>query len=171
MNCDLCGAENLEGVDACDACGADLTADDLERRQVGQGRLQAAVLGRLQDVERYEPLVLGPEDTVAAAVALMRKERHGSVVLVEEGRPVGIFTEHDLITRLAPDADLAAVPLAVVMTADPHCNHLEHSVARVLHAQAVESRRHVPIVDDDGTLHGFVSVRGILKHIRDRAGL
>jgi len=171
MDCTLCGAENLEGVDTCESCGADLTAEDLELEQVGQGRLQAALLGCLADVERYEPLVLGPEASVADAVALMREERHGSVMVVEAGCPTGIFTEHDLITRIAPDADLAALPLAEVMTRDPHNNHLDHSVAHVMHVQTVEEHRHVPIVDDDGRLNGFVSVRGILRHIRDRAGL
>ena len=41
------------------------------------------------------PITLGPTDTVGEALSLIHKRAHGAVVVVDEGRPVGIFTEHD----------------------------------------------------------------------------
>ncbi|MEY4010791.1 MAG: hypothetical protein RLZZ93_1484 [Actinomycetota bacterium] len=42
------------------------------------------------------PITLGPTDTLGEALSLIHKRAHGAVVVVDdEGRPVGIFTEHD----------------------------------------------------------------------------
>jgi IMP dehydrogenase len=41
------------------------------------------------------PITLSPESTVADAVSLLHKRAHGAVVIVENGKPVGIITEDD----------------------------------------------------------------------------
>ena len=41
------------------------------------------------------PITLGPTDTLGEALSLVHKRAHGAVVVVDNGRPVGIFTEHD----------------------------------------------------------------------------
>src|SRR2546423_15621719 len=41
------------------------------------------------------PIVLRPTDTVSEALALLPKRAHGAVVVVEDGRPVGVVTESD----------------------------------------------------------------------------
>ena len=44
----------------------------------------------------YEtPITLSPEHTIGDASALIHKRAHGAVVVVDDGRPVGIFTEQD----------------------------------------------------------------------------
>jgi IMP dehydrogenase len=41
------------------------------------------------------PITLGPSDTTGEALALLPKRAHGAVVVVENGRPVGVVTESD----------------------------------------------------------------------------
>ena len=41
------------------------------------------------------PITLSPESTVADAVSLLHKRAHGAVVIVENGKPVGVITEDD----------------------------------------------------------------------------
>ncbi len=44
------------------------------------------------------PITLGPSSTVGDALGLIHKRAHGAVIVVDEDdRPVGIFTEHDAI--------------------------------------------------------------------------
>ena len=41
------------------------------------------------------PITLPPEATIGDALSLIHKRAHGAVVIVDEGRPVGVFTERD----------------------------------------------------------------------------
>ena len=41
------------------------------------------------------PITLGPTETVADALGLLPKRAHGAVIVVEDGRPVGVVTEGD----------------------------------------------------------------------------
>src|SRR5690606_12397517 len=43
------------------------------------------------------PITLGPSSTVGDALGLIHKRAHGAVIVVDDGRPVGVFTEHDAI--------------------------------------------------------------------------
>ena len=46
----------------------------------------------------YETAItLAPTNTVGDALSLIHKRAHGAVIVVEEDRPVGVFTEHDAI--------------------------------------------------------------------------
>ena len=168
MECPFCHAENLEGTATCVACGQDLTAVE---NAGALDELAAAIFGRLADVPLNEPLALAPDASVADAVALMRERRHGSVQVVEAGVPIGIFTESDLLRRVDPGADLATLALSGVMTADPECFRPRASVAQALNGMAVRGYRHLPVVESGRALSGFVSVRGLLAHIRDQVAL
>ena len=41
------------------------------------------------------PITLSPHQTVADAVSLLHKRAHGAIVVVDNGKPVGIVTEED----------------------------------------------------------------------------
>ena len=41
------------------------------------------------------PITLGPGDTTGHALGLLPKRAHGAVIVVEDGRPVGVVTEAD----------------------------------------------------------------------------
>ncbi|MDO8645579.1 MAG: GuaB1 family IMP dehydrogenase-related protein [Candidatus Planktophila sp.] len=41
------------------------------------------------------PITLNPEQTVADAVSLLFKRAHGAIVIVDDGKPIGIVTEED----------------------------------------------------------------------------
>jgi IMP dehydrogenase len=41
------------------------------------------------------PITLAPTDTISEALALMPKRAHGAVIVVEDGRPIGVVTEAD----------------------------------------------------------------------------
>ena len=41
------------------------------------------------------PITLGPHDTAGEALSLLPKRAHGAVIVVEDGRPVGVVTEAD----------------------------------------------------------------------------
>ena len=115
----------------------------------------AWVKGRDRVVETA--LTLDPGATVGEAIALMSKRAHGAVVVVEDGRPVGVVTEHD-----CQGAERFA-QLRQVMTPEPLT--LTHPVDPVSAFDVLESRRHklAPVVDDAGRLVGIVTRVGALR--------
>ena len=103
------------------------------------------------------PITLGPTDTVGEALSLIHKRAHGAVVVVDEGRPVGIFTEHDAVgfdrfTQLknVMNPDIVSVP--------DSCDVVD------IHDRLVDQRlSFAPVTDADGVLVGCVTRRGALR--------
>ena len=163
MRCPDCGTENLPGVDNCEECGQDLRY--LDHPAPKDGLQQVLMETTLREVGLLPPNVVAPGDPVLAAVRLMQKTRHGSVLVVEHGTLVGIFTERDVLDRVAGEnVDLARLPVQVVMTPNPQALAEEDALAFAVHKMAVGHYRHIPVVRD-GRPVGFVSVRGVLKFL------
>ncbi len=166
MRCPFCAHENLQGIELCERCGADLAGLDLP--EAGRGLGGRLLTDRLGDLALSPVLELPPAATVADAVALMRRERHGCVLVRRDGRLVGIFTEWDLLTRvLNVGLDPGSTLLAEVMTADPVRLEANDPPAFAAHLMVARELRHVPVVDGDRLL-GFVSVRNLLRYVRDQ---
>ena len=169
MECPACGHENLPGQDTCEECHEDLTEAGLPEPK--RGRLHELILeDPLSQLNAPRPITLGLTDSVASAVELMRKQRFGSVLVLDPGgKLAGIFTERDLLRRLAGcDRPLESVALEEVMTPRPQALTEEDTLANALNHMAIGGYRHVPIVRD-GAPVGFVSIRGILTYISQNA--
>jgi CBS domain-containing protein len=126
---------------------------------------ESLVSDRVTQLDQSALLVVPPGATVREAIALMRKHRAGCVLVCEEKRLRGIFTERDLLTRVfARDADLDA-RVDAFMTADPVAIHLTDNVALVIRQMLEGGYRHLPIVDEHGGAVGVVSVRGLIHYL------
>lgn len=109
---------------------------------------------------------LSREDRVAHAFDLMSRDAHDCVLIVEGGRPVGIFTSRDFLNRVAAvRADPKSLALGDVMTADPRTLRPRDGVAFAINWMAVEGFRNVPIVDDDGRAMGVLTVWDVMRHL------
>lgn len=100
-------------------------------------------------------------DTLAAAAAEMWRQQTGSLVVLEDGRLVGIVTERDVMKAVAQGVDAAGVTVAGVMTTDVvtiSSTTTLHEAARLMAARWI---RHLPVVDA-GTVVGVVSQRDLV---------
>ena len=110
-----------------------------------------------RDLVHDTPITMAPTDTVGEALNLLPKRAHGAVVVVDDGRPVGVVTEADCIgvdrfTQLhrVMSAHLLTLPVGI----DPR------SAFDRLH----EGRhRLAPVVDDDGRLVGILTRTAALR--------
>ena len=65
-------------------------------------------------------VALGHQAPVRAAIELMRQKQLSCVLVVERGQLVGVFTERDVVTKVAATPlDVDHVPLQEVMQPDP----------------------------------------------------
>ncbi len=113
-----------------------------------------------------EPLCSDASESVAVAAERMGKKRVGCVLVVKEGKLIGLCTERDIIQKvLCTGTDPTSVRIEKIMTADPECLQPTDSVAFALHLMHMGGYRHVPLVNEDYQPVGIVSVKDIVDHI------
>ena len=103
-----------------------------------------------------------PDETVASAAAVMHERSVGSVVVVDDDRPIGILTERDIVRMAAAGPSSAGLKVAELMTADPDCVAPELSVQEAFARLADHGYRHIPVVEDE-RLVGIVSIRDLMR--------
>jgi CBS domain-containing protein len=111
------------------------------------------------------PLQVKPEQTVADAVALMRKERVGCVLICEHGQLIGIFTERDLTRRVLAEHKSLSVPISAVMTADPVVVQPNQAIGLAVKLMEEGGYRHLPVVDARRKALGVLSVKRIVHYL------
>lgn len=134
-------------------------------------------------MERKRFLVAPPETSVSKAAKMMAKKKTGAVMVVEDGRLVGIFTERDAVFRvIAKERDPHTTCLAEVMTPDPRTVAPDESFGYALLMMYEHGFRHVPVIENsrpvgmvsarkalDPELEEFVAETQRRKHIRRHA--
>lgn len=103
--------------------------------------------------------------TVFEAVQKMNQHRIGAMLVMEEGRLAGIFTERDALTRvIAASLDPKVTPLAKVMTANVLTVEPEATVQQVMDIFAEKRCRHLPVIQG-GRLVGLVSIGDVSRWV------
>jgi CBS domain-containing protein len=98
----------------------------------------------------------------------MVNERIGCVMIVENDKLVGIFSERDALMKLNVDAaKFLNRPISQFMTTDPVTLETNDKIAFALHKMNVGGYRHIPILFH-GKLAGVISIRDILRYLTDR---
>jgi CBS domain-containing protein len=97
--------------------------------------------------------------TVQDAVKLMNERKIGAVVVTEQNKIIGIFTERDLMRRVVgEERDPKRTLIADVMTAGVTCGSPQTPIHEARATMVNGRLRHLPIQDDKGNLAGIVSV-------------
>jgi IMP dehydrogenase len=102
-------------------------------------------------------LTLGPADTAGDALSLLPKRAHGAVVVVEDGRPVGVATEADC---LGVDR---FTQLSHVMSADPFTLPAGTAPERAFSLLHDGRHRLAPVLDSSGRCVGIMTRTGALR--------
>jgi CBS domain-containing protein len=113
-------------------------------------------------MERQRMLTASPDADVRATARRMAEAMVGAVMVVEDRRLVGIFTERDALFRvIAAGRDSSRTTLGEVMTRDPHTVTPEETFGYSLLLMHEHGFRHVPVVEA-GVPVGMVSARDAL---------
>lgn len=98
------------------------------------------------------------EESAATAARRMRDFRVGCVVVVRDGRPVGIITDRDLAVRVVAegrDADRTLV--SEIVTYEATTVPRDAGVETAVRLMSERGVRRLPIVSDDGRVTGIVT--------------
>ncbi|MGB8014105.1 MAG: CBS domain-containing protein [Terriglobales bacterium] len=105
------------------------------------------------------------EATVEQAIQTMLERHVGAVAVIDENdRVAGIFTERDVLKRLAlNEHDPRKLSIREVMTTPVEMATQATTASEALATMVDRHYRHLPIVDDDGRLLGMLSIRNVLQ--------
>jgi len=105
------------------------------------------------------------ESTAEQAIRTMLDRRVGAVVVVDENKRVaGIFTERDVLRRVSLSGKQPGeLPVREVMTTPVEMATLDTTPGQALATMVERHYRHLPIVDDEGRLLGMLSIRNVLQ--------
>lgn len=116
----------------------------------------------VKDVMERKLLTAPPDITVSEAAKLMARRKVGAILVVDQEKLVGIFTERDAVFRvIAKGHDARTTRLAEVMTRAPRTVDPRKSFGYALILMHDNGFRHVPVVEH-GKLVGIVSARNAL---------
>jgi len=121
-------------------------------------------MGILKLCEQKPPTV-GLEATVADAIHVMLNNSVGGVAVVDaERRVAGIFTERDVLRKLALSGlDPQQIPVRQMMTTPVDMATIETTPGEAFEEMVSRHCRHLPIVDREGRLLGLLSIRHLLQ--------
>src|ERR1041384_3352484 len=109
-----------------------------------------------------DPITIGPEEPISAALALMTRYRISGVPVTKNGRLVGILTNRDLRFENRFDAPISEVMTKENLVTVAVGTTLEQAEA-ILHKHRVEK---LLVVDDQYNLKGLITVKDIQKKLK-----
>jgi CBS domain-containing protein len=123
---------------------------------------------KIDSVSRLHPTPphrVAPTQTVADAVALMRQERVGCLLVCAGERVVGIFTERDLMRRVLAAGKPLSVFVADCMTPNPISVHPKDTIGVAVRRMEEGGYRHLPVVDEVGRPVAILSIKRIVHYL------
>jgi len=111
---------------------------------------------------------VGPEDSIAAAIEVMKRDQSDCVVVLDAGMIVGIFTERDFLNRVtAARRDPAETKMKSAMTPNPEVLRTYDCISYAINRMAVGGFRNVPIIGEQGKPIAVLSVRDVVSHLSE----
>ena len=108
---------------------------------------------------------IAPQATVYEALQLMSKKEIGSILVLEEGKVVGIFTERDYARKLILKGKFSKdTAVRELMTQDVLYVEPQNTIEDCMVLMTKNRVRHLPVMDN-GKLAGIVSLGDMVKHI------
>lgn len=120
---------------------------------------------KVRHLETRPPVSVSPETSLEQAISLMRSNRIGYVVVVDKGDLVGILTERDILLKVVGLGVGYDAPVSRYMTSNPCVVQMDDSLVSAVQLMDKGGYRHLPLVDDGGSVVGIVSIRHIVNFI------
>lgn len=121
----------------------------------------------VRDVMTADPVRLAPDRPIQEALGLMNMHRVGAVLIVENDRLVGIFTERDFLRRATTASPgWRTIPLQEWMSPNPYTIGPSVGWEEALTSLERLRVRHLPVVEH-GTVVGIVSARQLIGRRAD----
>jgi CBS domain-containing protein len=129
--------------------------------------LQTTTIRSLLEIKGKDVHWLSPDDSVYQAIESMASKGVGALLVLQEGRLIGIVSERDyarkviLKGRHSKDTLIREIMTSPVTYVSPACT-IDEAMDIMTHQRI----RHLPVVEDERVI-GVLSIGDLVKHIID----
>lgn len=135
------------------------------------GELDRALAESTVSAMQHTPVAtISPDQTVADVMQTMADNSYFGLLVVEEGKLIGIFTERDVLNKIVDEYNTKKDhPIRLYMTPDPVRVYNTDCPAKAINVMAVGGFRRVPVLDMEDGVVGIIgpkrTVRFLQKYI------
>ena len=109
-------------------------------------------------------IAVAPGDTVFQALTLLAQHDIGALLVMEAGKPVGIFSERDFARKVVlKGLESKHTPVREVMSDKVMYVTLNQTVEECMAIMTDRHIRHLPVLAEDGSVAGFLSIGDLVK--------
>ncbi len=117
----------------------------------------------LERLCKKDVITVSPKASLLEAARLMRSRHVGSVIVVNEHRPIGILTDRDIIVKaVAEEKDPKAVRAYEIMTHNPATVNINYDPLDATRIMKDRGLRRLPVVDENSHLLGILTLDDVL---------
>jgi CBS domain-containing protein len=114
----------------------------------------------IRDVMTPNPRTVSPQDSIQNAARIMRDEDTGVVPVVDNGKPVGVITDRDIVVRAVAEGGQLNRPVRDIVTNELVAATPDMSVSEATELMSTHQVRRLPVVENN-RLVGIVSIGDI----------
>lgn len=111
----------------------------------------------IRDVMTPNPRTVGPDESIQNAARIMRDEDTGAIPVVENGRPIGMVTDRDIVVRAVAEGGQLNRTVRDVVTTNLVTVTPDTSTREASELMSEHQVRRLPVVEN-GRLVGIVSI-------------
>jgi CBS domain-containing protein len=147
--------------DTSDSSGSETKSSGSKRRRIRRRETST----KLSGLFGKKVVTAGPGETLAAVARRMQEHNVGTVVIVEDQRPVGIITDRDLALALGAQGIAPQSTAQKVMTGHVRTIPDDAGIYTATKCMRECEVRRLPVVDGDDRLVGIVSLDDLLRFL------
>lgn len=148
----ICISDTSETADMLDSCRIAVSPE----------------LGAIYQAINRHPLTVSPQTVIPVVIQQMEQTNSSSVLVVEQGVLVGIFTERNLVQLIAERISLEKLTIAEVMTRQLIAISLTElqDVVNVFNLMQQHKIRHLPVLDKSGLMFGLITMKSLRESLQ-----
>jgi CBS domain-containing protein len=113
------------------------------------------------------PVSIGRTATVGEALAAVQRHGQGYVLIVDEGRPVGLMSEREVLMKIVARDVKYDESVDTYMSHAPETLTQKDPIARAIQLMNEGGERNIPIVDDGGRAVGVLRTMDIIHFLAE----
>jgi CBS domain-containing protein len=122
------------------------------------------LLEQILNAKPHRIISIGPDDTVFQALSVLAQHDIGALLVLEDGKPVGVFSERDFARKVVLlGLDSKDTPVRDVMSDKVIYVTLAQTVEDCMAIMTDRHIRHLPVMAEDGSVAGFLSIGDLVK--------
>ncbi|HEV8722482.1 MAG TPA: CBS domain-containing protein [Candidatus Binatia bacterium] len=116
-------------------------------------------------------VTISPDATVLEAAKLMHSKHIGSLVVIDDSRPIGILTDRDIVLKVvASEEKPVETAVKKIMTANPTMVNVNYDLLDAVRLMRNRGVRRLPIVDEHRHLLGIITMDDLLTAFSAEVG-